>query len=73
MKRTLGVVVALIVLAFAFQVFFRYDYVHQGARLVRIDRLTQSTCVVRLARAPIVPPLPSGAYSTTPTTIYCSD
>lgn len=35
----LGAVVAL-----AFQVFLRYEYVHQGYVIYRVDRLTQETC-----------------------------
>ena len=42
---------ALIVLAVAFQSFFRYQYILDRARLIRVDRLTQQTCFVRDAIA----------------------
>lgn len=54
MRRILWAVVTLIVAAFVFQVFFRYDYVTHGERLVRIDRLTQETCLVWLGPRPVV-------------------
>ena len=78
MGRLVGAVFGFLVSAFVFQVFFRYAYLHQGARLVRLDRLTQQTCVVQLVSAadsglPTPPPdlmLP-GEPQSAPKTVYC--
>jgi len=53
--RVLLAVLALVVVAFVFQVFLRYTYLHEGARLVRIDRLTQHACLVSLGSRPPPP------------------
>jgi hypothetical protein len=52
--RVLTAAVVLIVAAFVFQAFFRYGYVTRGERLVRIDRLTQETCLVWLGPRPVL-------------------
>lgn len=64
--RLLTAVGALVLAAIVFQVFFRYEYISRSSRVgqinttevVRIDRLTQSSCVV--------PCLPPGAIPFTP-------
>lgn len=56
MRNALLTIAALIVAAFVFQVFLRYQYVRGSYDvLMRVDRLTQAVCVVRLAARSAVP------------------
>jgi len=52
MRTALLSIGTLLILAFVFQVFFRYEYRGQGDASVRIDRLTHTACRVRLGASP---------------------
>jgi len=56
MNRAWYVVGALVAVGFVFQLFFRYEYVHQSSGFTyRIDRLTQASCVMPCIPAPPTP------------------
>jgi hypothetical protein len=50
------VIGGLVVAAFVFQVFFRYTYLRDGGRFIRVDRLTEGTCLVWLGPLPRATP-----------------
>jgi hypothetical protein len=54
----LRVVGALIVVAAAFQLFFRYQYIGSGLAVMRVDRVTGASCVMPCRPAPASSPSP---------------
>ena len=48
LRSVAGWVAGVVVAGFVFQVFLRYGYTQNGPYLLRIDRLTQQTCVADL-------------------------
>lgn len=58
----------LVVLALVFQFFFRYQYVHVGTRIMRIDRLSSGSCYM-----PCTEPTETPVASDTPMRTFETD
>jgi hypothetical protein len=55
----LALAVVAIALVALFQFFLRYDYIHSGQLVTRVDRLTGRSCVLPCPESTPTPPAPN--------------